>query len=230
MEEGLRERKKRETRQRISDIATGLFLVRGFDNVTVAEVARAADVSVNTVFNYFRTKEDLFLDRDEESMDVLARVVRERRPGETAVEAVRRDFLTALDSGDWRYGVNEGTDVFVKRIRESPALQARAEMMNRQREGRLADALADETGADPDDMTPSLVAAQICAAVNALTRHFAMRRLAGEEGAAIVADLRTHAARAFDLLERGIGDYCTRSEPRAVSLPPAGERTTPAPR
>ncbi|MBO4270041.1 TetR/AcrR family transcriptional regulator [Microbispora triticiradicis] len=230
MEEGLRERKKRETRQRISDIATGLFLVRGFDNVTVAEVARAADVSVNTVFNYFRTKEDLFLDRGEESMDVLARVVRERRPGETAVEAVRRDFLAALDSGDWRYGINEGADVFVQRIRESPALQARIEMMSRHREERLAAVLADETEADPDDMTPSLVAAQIRAAVEALTRHYAMRRLAGEEGSGIVADLRAHAERAFDLLERGVGDYCARPGPRAVSLPPAGERTTPAPR
>ncbi len=63
MAEGLRERKKRQTRQHISDVATGLFLERGFDAVTIAEVAEAADVSVNTVYNYFPAKEDLFLDR-----------------------------------------------------------------------------------------------------------------------------------------------------------------------
>ena len=57
MVEGLRERKKRQTRQYISDVATGLFMERGFDAVTVAEVADAADVSVNTVYNYFSTKE-----------------------------------------------------------------------------------------------------------------------------------------------------------------------------
>ncbi|MBE3009995.1 TetR/AcrR family transcriptional regulator [Microbispora sp. NEAU-D428] len=230
MEEGLRERKKRETRQRIADMAMGLFLQRGFDNVTVAEVARAADVSVNTVFNYFRTKEDLFLDRSEESEDMLARAVRERRAGETAVEAVRRDFFEALDAGDWRYGMSEGLDLFTQRVRESLALQSRVRMLEVNREERLARTLAEETDADPDDLTPWLVAAQICATVRALTRHFAMRQMAGEDAALIRADVREHAERAFDLLERGIGGYCPRPEPGSLSLPQAGERSTPAPR
>ncbi|GGO07645.1 TetR family transcriptional regulator [Microbispora rosea subsp. aerata] len=210
MEEGLRERKKRETRQRIADIAMGLFLQRGFDNVTVAEVARAADVSVNTVFNYFRTKEDLFLDRSEESEDLLARAVRERRAGETAVQAVRRDFFEALDAGDWRYGMSDGLDLFTQRVRESLALQSRVRLLDVNREERLARTLAEETGADPDDPTPWLVSAQICAVVRALTRHFAVRQTAGEDPALIRADLREHAGRAFDLLEHGIGGYCPR--------------------
>ncbi|MEU7884878.1 helix-turn-helix domain-containing protein [Microbispora bryophytorum] len=230
MEEGLRERKKRETRQRIADVAMGLFLQRGFDNVTVAEVARAADVSVNTVFNYFRTKEDLFLDRGEESEDMLARAVRERRAGETAVEAVRRDFFEALDAGDWRYGMSEGLDLFTQRVRESLALQSRVRMLDVNREDRLARTLAEETDADPDDLTPRLVAAQICAAVRTLTRHFAMRQTAGEDAALIRADVREHAERAFDLLERGVGGYCPRPEPGTLSLPRAAERSTPAPR
>ncbi|MEV7808790.1 helix-turn-helix domain-containing protein [Microbispora sp. NPDC088329] len=210
MEEGLRERKKRETRQRIADIAMGLFLQRGFDNVTVAEVARSADVSVNTVFNYFRTKEDMFLDRSEETEDLLARAVRERRAGETAVEAVRRDFFEALDAGDWRYGMSEGADLFAQRVKESPALQSRVRMLDVHREERLARTLADATDADPDDLTPWLVSAQICAVVRALTRHFAMRQMAGEDAALIRADIREHAERAFDLLEHGIGAYCVR--------------------
>lgn len=81
MAEGLRERKKRQTRQRISDIATGLFLEHGFVTVTVAEVAEAADVSVNTVYNYFPAKEDLFLDRGEAVVDRLSGYVRGRRAG-----------------------------------------------------------------------------------------------------------------------------------------------------
>lgn len=81
MAEGLRERKKRRTRQYISDVATGLFLERGFDEVTVAEVAEAAEVSVNTVYNYFPAKEDLFLDRSKGVVDRLARYVRGRDPG-----------------------------------------------------------------------------------------------------------------------------------------------------
>lgn len=227
MEEGLRERKKRETRQRIADIAMGLFLQRGFDNVTVAEVARAADVSVNTVFNYFRTKEDLFLDRSEETEDLLARAVRERRAGETAVEAVRRDYFEALHEGDWRYGMAEGLDLFTQRVRESPALQSRVRMLDVHREERLARTLADETDADPDDLTPWLVAAQICAVVRTLTRHAAVRQMAGEDMSRIRADMREHAERAFDLLERGTGDYCLRPEPGTLTRPQAAERAAP---
>lgn len=81
MAEGLRERKKRETKQRISDIATGLFLEHGFVTVTIAEIADAADVSVNTVYNYFPAKEDLFLDRMEGVTLRLSRMIRGRDRG-----------------------------------------------------------------------------------------------------------------------------------------------------
>ena len=85
-----RERKKRQTRQRISDIATGLFLERGFDAVTVAEIAEVAEVSVNTVYNYFPAKEDLFFDREAEQIERSSRQVRDRGPGESAARAVLR--------------------------------------------------------------------------------------------------------------------------------------------
>lgn len=81
MAEGLRERKKRRTRQHLSDVATGLFVERGFDAVTIAEIAEAADVSVNTVYNYFPAKEDLFLDRSSGVVDRLSRYVRGRDKG-----------------------------------------------------------------------------------------------------------------------------------------------------
>lgn len=214
MEEGLRERKKRETRQRIADVAMGLFMARGFEHVTVAEVARAADVSVNTVFNYFGTKEDLFLDRQDNAERLAAQVVRDRRPGEGAVAAVRRDFLDALDTRHWRYGLNEGGDLFARLVSESPSLQARLKAMHDRREALLAETLAEESGADPDDLTPAIVAAQLLAVTRIVAGQAVRRKLAGESWDAIAPDATRQAERAFDLLESGVGDYCT-TPPRA---------------
>jgi AcrR family transcriptional regulator len=204
---GLRERKKRETRQHISDIATGLFLMRGFDNVTVADVARAADVSVNTVFNYFKTKEDLLLDRSDLVDYHLGRVVRERRPDESLIQAVRRDFLDAVATRDWRYGFNEGADVFLGLIHGSRSLRDRLRQIEHDREEYIARLLADETDAAADDLLPVLVAGQICGVLRALTRRVAARMTAGEAWERIEPDLLAEAERAFGLLERGLGDY-----------------------
>ena len=77
----LRERKKARTRAHIADIAMTLFAGRGFDEVTVAEVAETADVGVSTVFKYFPTKEDLFFDRQDEVVEHLSRVLRARLAG-----------------------------------------------------------------------------------------------------------------------------------------------------
>ncbi|MFD1539531.1 TetR/AcrR family transcriptional regulator [Nonomuraea guangzhouensis] len=211
MEEGLRERKKRETRQRIADVAMGLFMIHGFDNVTVAQVARAADVSVNTVFNYFGTKEDLFADRQNEVVDLSSKVVRERRPGESIVAAFRRDFVDALETGDWRYGMNEGAEVFGRVVEESPALIARMREVENLSGANLAAVIAEETGAGPDDLTPQLVADQILSTTRLLARHAIRRKMAGEQWPQIWADVRAQAAGAFDLLESGIGGYGRRS-------------------
>ncbi|MET8145192.1 TetR/AcrR family transcriptional regulator [Sphaerisporangium sp. NPDC005288] len=204
---GLRERKKRETRQRIADIAMGLFMMRGFDNVTVAEVARVADVSVNTVFNYFRTKEDLFLDRQDAFVEQPSRIVRERRPGESVIEALRRDYLQALDEGDWRSGLNEGAEVVTRMIDQSPSLLARMRELSERREERLAETLAEVTGAAEDDVMPVLAAAQICAVTRRLAADGVRRKAAGEGHEQVVAGVRAQALLAFDLLEKGLGRY-----------------------
>ncbi|MGW2157157.1 TetR/AcrR family transcriptional regulator [Nonomuraea sp. NPDC001699] len=210
MEEGLRERKKRETRQRIADMAMGLFMTRGFDSVTVAEIARAADVSVNTVFNYFPTKEDLFADRQELVTDLPQQVVRGRRPGESVARAFRRDFLDALDSRDWRYGLNAGGDVFARIVNDSPSLVAKLHELHVARVQALAAALTDELDADPDDLTPRMVATHVLGTTKILTDHAMTRTLAGESWETIAPDLRAQATAAFDLLESGIGGYCVR--------------------
>jgi AcrR family transcriptional regulator len=213
MEEGLRERKKRETRQRIADMAMGLFMARGFDNVTVAEVARAADVSVNTVFNYFTTKEDLFADRQQLAVDLPQQVLRERRPGEGVVRAFRRDYLDAIDTRDWRYGLNMGSDVFARIVGASPALVARLRELHVEREAGLARMLADELDSDPDDLVPQLVAAHILGTTRILTGYAVDRMLAGDAWEAIAPDLRAQAEQAFGLLESGLGDYGARTPP-----------------
>jgi AcrR family transcriptional regulator len=203
----LRERKKRETRQRIADIAMGLFMLRGFEKVTVAEVAEAADVSVNTVFNYFRTKEDLFFDRQDVAVRSLGRVVADRRPGESAVQAVRRDFHAALDERDWRYGIAGGSLDFSRMVTESPALVARMRQMGDLREEYLAQVLAEETDADPDDPAPRLVAAQLVALTRVISGEFLRRRLAGESLETVLPPVRAAADRGFDLVESGVGAY-----------------------
>ncbi len=79
--EGLRELKKHRARQRISNVATALFLVEGFDSVTVARIAALSEVSEQTVFNYFPTKESMFFDRSESNVEALADAVRHRGHG-----------------------------------------------------------------------------------------------------------------------------------------------------
>src|ERR1039457_1136904 len=98
--EGLRERKKRQVRQRISNVATAMFLTHGFDNVTVAEVAAAAEVSEQTVFNYFTTKESMFFDRSEPMITALADAVRERNTA-SLIEVVVQSISSEIRLGQW---------------------------------------------------------------------------------------------------------------------------------
>ncbi|GGX41866.1 TetR/AcrR family transcriptional regulator [Streptomyces fructofermentans] len=161
MAEGLRERKKRETRQRISDIATGLFLEHGFVTVTMAEVADAADVSVNTVYNYFPAKEDLFFDRSRGIVDRLSRWVRGRRAGESAAAAVLRELRGEVEAVSPGVGLMEGYDRFMRVIHDAPALRSRLWSLQQEVHDDLEATLRGETGAAPDDPVPGLMAGQI---------------------------------------------------------------------
>ncbi|GAA1581492.1 TetR/AcrR family transcriptional regulator [Actinomadura kijaniata] len=161
MTEGLRERKKRQTRRRIAGTAARLFAERGFDHVTIAEVAEAADVSVNTVYNYFEAKEDLVLPPDQASPDRLAAIVRDREPGEPAFAAVLRRLRDELRRRDRSLGLIEGFGRFLEMVRAAPTLVARLEDLHVQMVAALTAELAKETGADPDDPLPALVAGQI---------------------------------------------------------------------
>ncbi|MEO3791791.1 TetR family transcriptional regulator [Nonomuraea sp. B10E15] len=142
---GLREQKKRETRRAISDHATQLFLQRGFDRTTIADIAGAARVAKMTVTNYFPRKEDLALDHHEAFVAGLAEAVARRPPGESALGAVRRAYAHALEQRDPVIGFT-GRD-FARMVAGSPTLVTRLRDLHDQREEALAGALAAETHA-----------------------------------------------------------------------------------
>jgi AcrR family transcriptional regulator len=96
-EVGLRERKKARTRRAIADAAARLFAERGYEQVVVSEVAREAEVSEQTVYNYFQTKEQLVTDLDQHFQDELDRRIRTRAPGTTPTEAIRELALDAVE-------------------------------------------------------------------------------------------------------------------------------------
>ncbi|MFG3438831.1 TetR/AcrR family transcriptional regulator [Nonomuraea sp. NPDC047897] len=202
---GLREQKKRETRQAISDHATQLFLQRGFDRTTIADIAAAARVAKMTVTNYFPRKEDLALDHHEEFVASLATAVAERAPGESALAALRRVFMDAAQRRDPVVGFT-GIE-FARMVADSPTLVARLRDLHDQREDALAARLAEETG---DELTAKAVAAQLGAAHRLLFRELQRRTLDGQDTDELAAALSEAATRVFDLLEPAVGDYAVR--------------------
>ena len=142
---GRRERKKAATRKNISDVATMMFLERGFDNVSIREVADTADVSPTTVFAHFPQKEALVFDEDDEQRDRLVSAVRERAGGVTINQAIR-DFYTAEVGANIDEHGNDVTRIFLDFLNATPALRDYAARMWLRHEDALADAIADELG------------------------------------------------------------------------------------
>ncbi|MEU5820568.1 helix-turn-helix domain-containing protein [Streptomyces sp. NPDC047803] len=207
---GLRERKKRETRRRLLETATTLFSERGFDQVSVAEIADAADVSKMTVFNYFDSKEDLVFAPLEEHVGDAAQVVRDRAPGESAVAAIRRQFIEAIERHDPSVGMGDKPLALgiARLIMETPALLTRVHSFFVRTQDQLTEALIEE-GEEP--VVARIVAAQILGTRNALLTENRRRLLAGEPSTAVAADAVVLAHRGFDLLEKGLGAYATRA-------------------
>ena len=143
---GRRERKKAATRKAISNAATELFLERGFDQVSIREVADKADVSPTTVFAHFPQKEALVWDEDDEQRELLIAAVRDRTPG-TSIPQALRDYFSAeiVSPGD---GFEEQkVREFLAFVDATPALKEYGERMWLRHEHALADAIAAELGA-----------------------------------------------------------------------------------
>ena len=205
---GLRERKKEQTRRLIAETARRLFSERGFEHVTIAEIAEAAEVAVQTVFNYFPTKEDLVYWRLASFEGELLAAVREREPGRSALEAFKAFLLAQqglLGRGDDQ--AREELLSFTRMITESPALRAREGQILAGYTDALAALLAEETGAPPNSVEPVVAAATLMGAHRALIDYVRRRTLAGDSAAAVARGVRAEAKKAFTLLRAGLGDY-----------------------
>ena len=209
LEEGLRDRKKRQTRQAIADAARRLFRERGFAAVTVAEVAKAADVSQQTVFNYFPTKEDLFFSGMHAFEAELVDAVRERAPGESALSAFRRSLLErSARLAD--PGAAEAIASAARLIAGTRALQNRERAVLAEYTGALAEALAEEAATDEPGVEVLVVANALMGVHAALLEYVRALALGGLRGAELVEAMEAEAARAFDRLERGLGGYAVK--------------------
>ncbi|NUW39975.1 TetR family transcriptional regulator [Nonomuraea rhodomycinica] len=175
-----------------------LFYERGFDNVTIGEIAEAADVSKVTVFNYFPRKEDIFFDRIPELVDLLTTTVREREAGQSVLEAIRRMLLRHVEAGHPLGGVDDRYMHFWRVVIASPALRARAREIIEEVEAVLAELIA-ESG---EDLPAPLAAAMLVAAYRATYQETARRMLAGQSSAEVLDDYVAGVHAAFDALER----------------------------
>lgn len=207
--EGRRERKKRRTREAIVAAAFTLFAERGFEAVTVTEIAELADVARATLFSYFPTKESIALGvvGDDDPADIVA----SRSPELTPLGALRRHYRAFAAGGvtDAVTGPGDGAPpgpdllTCVRVIAESPALTAGAGRLLDGQRAKLAGVLAAEAG--DAGLWPELAAAQICAAISAVKSGFLGRLAAGEPFARVAERLPGEVELAFDLLEHGLG-------------------------
>ena len=203
MTTGLRERRKQEARRSISNVAMALFADRGFDEVTIPQVADAAGVSKMTVTNYFPRKEDLVFDRADATIRSLADAVDARAPGESLLTAIRRDFAERMAAGDVTLGVPTAT--FARMVANSHVLTSRGREIADLTEQALGDAIAADAGAD--DPQHRIVAAELASVHRVLFAEGTRRVLAGQPRDEICQALAAAASRAFDLLEPSLGGY-----------------------
>jgi AcrR family transcriptional regulator len=162
---GLRERKKQQTRDTIARVALQLFAERGYDETTLADIAEAADVAPRTIFAYFESKEDILLCHEGTFLDELKRRLDQRPSGTTTVDGLR-EFLGRMESPD------EEAKLRKEVIMANPALQAKMRARHGQLEPMLAESIARDLGAEPDDLRPLLIAASMTAAFTSVRDRF----------------------------------------------------------
>ena len=212
---GLRERKKQQTRQLIAETARRLFAERSFEAVTVAEIARAAEVSEQTVFNYFPTKEDLVYWQLGAFEEELLSTIRQRPTGESALAAFRRFLLRQRGLlGRVDEAARRQLGAITRVIAESPALRAREHQILDGYTASLAQLLAAETGAPADDMEAAVAATAMMGVHRSLIEFARERVMSGERHTRLAPEIRTRVDRGCGLLERGLGGYAVKPDYR----------------
>ncbi|MGE8267700.1 MAG: TetR/AcrR family transcriptional regulator [Stenotrophomonas geniculata] len=176
---GRREQRKAETRQAISDVATELIIRRGFEAVSMSEIAEAAGVSRKTVFNYFASKEDLVFDRDEEARTLLREGMM-ARSGMTPLMAFQSLVRELLEAGHPLLRINAGA-AFWGTVAESPVLVAHARRLQAQLTDDLAQLMADAVGRPGHDAEARLGAAMLLASMVAAYEKGLTSQLQGED-------------------------------------------------
>lgn len=189
------------TRARILEVANRLFVERGYEAVTVAEIAREAGVSSVTVFNHFPRKEDLFMDRAADAVELLRSTVRDRAPDVDALTSLREMGFRLADTRAPLSGLADGAVLFFRTVAGSPALLARARGIA----SELQETLVEELDRDPAfDGDATLLAAFFIAGYGTVLVRTARRLIADEPTSAVAKDHRARLDRLFTALRDGV--------------------------
>jgi AcrR family transcriptional regulator len=197
---GLRERKKLELRGQLADVAAALFAERGYDAVSISDVAAAANVSYQTVYNYFPAKQDLALDRADEIRAMYDHAVRERPEGTSPAEALRPLVLEDIDRyrrSDLKLDRGEHPALCV----DSPTFRGFA-LLARERDAHTVAAAISETNPSIHPLVGHAHAAALVSVVQAMTDRVGVKVLAGEVSDAAADDMARDADAAFDALDQ----------------------------
>ncbi len=195
-----------QTRARIREVANRMFIERGFDSVTVAEVAREAGVSTVTVFNHFATKEDLFLDRVDDAIELLRAAVRERGENVDVIASLRSTTMSLIEDRNPLSGIDPKSLGFFRTVANSPALVSRARAIAAHLQRLLADELRADSSFHGDAI---LLAAFFISGYSAILVNTAERLLAVPSDAdtdAVVDDHRDRFEELFEALRAGVAD------------------------
>lgn len=201
-DEGLRERKKRETRQAISNVATRLFQERGFENVSVSEIAAAANVSKMTVFNYFARKEDLYFDRGLSDLSLAEQALRERAARTSPLDALQALVHRMIDERHVQVKLTADVAAFWRTVKQSPALRARARELRDELEHGLTELL--QASIAREDTRARLLASMLAAAWRVAYTTALRRHRAGDNAAKVRAVFRGTLDEAFAVIRKGM--------------------------
>jgi AcrR family transcriptional regulator len=207
---GRRELRRQETRAKIVDAAAELFAERGFDAVSVMEIARRAGVVEKTVFNHFPVKEGLVFDADPPMRAALLDAVR-RRPAGESVSAAAGSFVVAAVSLLGSPEAASGVAQMARVVRGSRTLQIREREILGELTDALARLIAEETGARPGQVEPWLAAHAVLGLYASLLELARDRVLAGVHGPELAAELRRQGRRGLSLLQFGLAGYAKKS-------------------